>query len=258
MITGIDHIVIVVDDLDSAVDGYSRLGFSVVRGGRHQGIGTHNALIAFADGTYLELIAFLEPISLPPHPWYRALQKGGGITDFCVQTSELEADTAAFRTAGAVVANPFHMGRERPDGYQLKWALATIEGEQQGLIPFFIRDETPRDERVPKQRSHSNGVSGIRALALALDEVGSIEAIYTRALGNPGTPIERPDIGRGVKFKLGMQELQLLQPSDRPGPLRDRLGSRGSSPFEVTLSKPGGTPTMLDTAMAARARIMVE
>src|SRR5216684_222849 len=61
MLKGIDHIVIVVRDLDAAVADYGRLGFTVVRGGRHPSMGTHNALIAFSDGAYFELIPTASP-----------------------------------------------------------------------------------------------------------------------------------------------------------------------------------------------------
>src|SRR5262249_58019959 len=57
MLTGIDHLVVAVPDLDAAIESYQSVGFHVVRGGRHQ-VGTHNALVPFADGVYLELIAF--------------------------------------------------------------------------------------------------------------------------------------------------------------------------------------------------------
>jgi Glyoxalase-like domain len=35
MFTGIDHVVIVVEELKSAIANYSRAGFTAVRGGRH-------------------------------------------------------------------------------------------------------------------------------------------------------------------------------------------------------------------------------
>ena len=46
MLKGIDHFVVVVSDLEAAIKSYGELGFTVVRGGKHN-IGTHNALIAF-------------------------------------------------------------------------------------------------------------------------------------------------------------------------------------------------------------------
>ena len=58
MLKGIDHFVVVVPELEAAIKSYDELGFTVVRGGKHN-IGTHNALIAFGVGSYVELIAFL-------------------------------------------------------------------------------------------------------------------------------------------------------------------------------------------------------
>ena len=54
----IDHVVIKVTDLDRAMADYEALGFSVVRGGEHPMWGSRNALVCFADGSYLELIAY--------------------------------------------------------------------------------------------------------------------------------------------------------------------------------------------------------
>ena len=50
MLKGIDHLVIVVPELEAAIAGYRGLGFTVTPGGRHP-IGTHNALIGLSDGS---------------------------------------------------------------------------------------------------------------------------------------------------------------------------------------------------------------
>src|SRR5438105_11493916 len=101
MLTGIDHVVIVVPDLEAAIKSYEDLGFTVARGGRHP-IGSHNALIGLADGAYLELIAFFEPTAT--HRWRAMLDNGGGLVDFCMQTDDLGADAAAFRAAGVTMS----------------------------------------------------------------------------------------------------------------------------------------------------------
>ena len=72
MFLGIDHLVIVVKDLQQAANDYQQLGFTVVPGGKHP-VGSHNVLISFADGSYLEVIAFYrEAID---HRWWRAVTK---------------------------------------------------------------------------------------------------------------------------------------------------------------------------------------
>jgi catechol 2,3-dioxygenase-like lactoylglutathione lyase family enzyme len=257
MICGIDHIVIPVPDLEAATADYSKLGFTVVRGGRHSGLNTHNALIAFADGCYFELIAFLEPPPPGAHWWNEALQRGGGLTDFCVQSDNLEDDAAAFRRAGATISAPFAMSRDRPDGYRISWELAVSEGDTRGLVPFFIRDITPRDERVPRNRTHPNGATGVEALAIVVPDVNSIRPIYETALECVGAPIARDDLeADGVHFALGPQDLQFIAPRSSSGAAAQRLRIRGPSPFEVKL-RGGSRQGVLDPGRARAARIVL-
>jgi hypothetical protein len=61
MANAIDHVVIVVRDLAQASADFAAAGFTVTPGGEHADGATHNALIPFADGAYIELIAFKEP-----------------------------------------------------------------------------------------------------------------------------------------------------------------------------------------------------
>src|SRR6266481_4633065 len=191
MLTGIDHVAIVVNELESAIASYSLAGFTVVRGGKHP-IGSHNALIAFHDGSYLEVIAFIKPNT--GHPWQRALEKGSGIVDFCMCTDDLTGDIESMRRAGAKIGDPSPLTRDRPDGFHLSWVLAIPSAPFNGQVPFLIKDDTPRDERVPRERSHPNGATGIRTLAIAVNDPGVTSRYYARVLGLPGAPVERPDL----------------------------------------------------------------
>ena len=75
MSLALDHIVIAVADLDRAMADYRALGFQVLPGGQHPGRTSHNALVVFADGAYLELIAWRAPA--PEERWYRTLSAHG-------------------------------------------------------------------------------------------------------------------------------------------------------------------------------------
>ena len=253
MFTGIDHVAIVVNELESAIASYSRAGFTVVRGGKHP-IGTHNALIAFNDGSYLELIAFLKLRT--GHRWQAALEKGSGIVDFCMSTDDLGADIESMRRAGAKIGDPSSLTRDRPDGYHLSWVLAIPEAPFNGQVPFLIKDDTPRDERVPRERSHPNGATGIRTLAIAVNDPGMTSRYYARVLGRPGRPIEREDLeGAGVSFAIGPNEVQLLASKTESGPLAQWIRDHGQSPFEVVLANAGAGATTLDRALLQGARI---
>lgn len=257
MIRGIDHIVIAVRELETANADYSDLGFTVVRGGRHSGLNTQNALIAFADGCYFELIAFLAPPAAGAHWWFEALQRGGGLTDFCVQSDNLEDDVAAFCRAGAIICSPFAMSRERPDGYRINWELAVNASDTRGLVPFFIRDITPRGERVPRDHTHRNGAAAVETLTIVVAGMNSVRPIYEMALGRSGERIERDDLqADGVRFALGPQELQLIAPRGHSGAAAERLRIRGPSPIEVKLSG-GVTHGVLDASRAHGARIVL-
>jgi catechol 2,3-dioxygenase-like lactoylglutathione lyase family enzyme len=253
MFTGIDHVVIVVGELESAIASYSRTGFTVVRGGKHP-IGTHNALIAFADGSYLELIAFLRP-DTGLH-WQAALEKGGGIVDFCARTDDLAADAESMRRAGVKIGKPYQLTRDRPDGYHLSWLLAVPEAPFNSQVPFLIKDETPRDERVPREHSHRNGAVGIRSLAIAVDDPGVTSRYYARVLGRAGTPVDRANLDAvGVSFAIGPNEVQLLASKTEDGPVARRIRERGQSPFELVLAAAGGDAAPLDSALLQGARI---
>jgi hypothetical protein len=57
----IDHAVVVVNDLNSSIDEFKKAGYTVVPGGEFPGAQTHNALIPFADGSYIEVFAPVDP-----------------------------------------------------------------------------------------------------------------------------------------------------------------------------------------------------
>ena len=197
MILGIDHIVIALHKLDSAMETYRRLGFSVVQGGVHP-YGSHNALIGFKDGSYIELLGFYE--ESPAHPWWDLLHKrGGGLIDFCLATDDIRADLAAFRAAGVAAGDLTEGGRKRPDGYAVKWINNKVGGEFQGVMPFIIEDVTPRAQRLPRETTHPNGATGIHCLSLTTADLEKHSGILGAVLGQEGAESSMLTI-------LGLQE----------------------------------------------------
>ena len=251
MLQGIDHIVIAVPDLEVAKKNYEALGFTVVAGGRHP-VGTHNALIAFTDGSYIELIAFYE--ANPSHKWWTPLQKGGGLVDFCMQTDDLLGDTAAFRKAGVAIDDPAPLSRVRPDGYQLKWVLSIPREGHRGVAPFLIQDETPREERIPRQMTHKNGVSGIGTVTVVVGDVAAVRTWSMDVLRQPGQEVQRADLdAAGARFTVGPHTLEFVTPRGAAGPLREWLKVRGASPYSATLK--AGKALPLDPTKTLGAKL---
>jgi catechol 2,3-dioxygenase-like lactoylglutathione lyase family enzyme len=242
MLRGIDHLVIAVSDLEGASKAYTDLGFTVVPGGRHTGVGTYNALIAFADGSYLELIAFYEP--RPDHRWWAALQAGGGLVDYCMQTDDLAADTMTLRKAGVNIGDPEGKNRKRPDGYDVRWRYSLARDDHRGIAPFLIEDETPRHERIPRETAHANSVTGIAALTVAVRDESAIRRWYA-AVAPPGVAVDRTDLaGTGVGFAIGPHRLEFLVPRGPSGPIAEWLRARGAGPYAAVFTSTGAVATL--------------
>lgn len=192
----VDHIVIVDQDLDTLVEQARSVGFTVVPGGEHAGGMTHNALIAFQDGSYIELIAFIEPEKRSTHRWWPRLWKGGGLVDFALFCEDLEQEVSGIKQRGLDIPEPIENGRQRPDGERLEWRQSfpqAIVGETG--MPFLIEDLTARSLRVPNDESettHDNGVIGIAGVTLLVDDLDTATRSLSAITGNDVASIDPP------------------------------------------------------------------
>jgi catechol 2,3-dioxygenase-like lactoylglutathione lyase family enzyme len=183
MLRQLDHVVFVVRDLPAATDDYRRRGFTVTPGGEHPDGLTYNALVPFADGSYLELLAFHDLARSLTHRWWNVAAGGGGPADFALLSDDLAADSAAL---GELVKTPPREGaRIRPDGVELKWRTAVLKAP----LPFIVEDLTARELRVPggAAAEHANGATGIAAVVVGALDVGDAEWRFA-ALRERGAP----------------------------------------------------------------------
>lgn len=232
MLHQVDHLVILVEDLEAAMQAYQQAGFTVVRGGEHP-TGTHNALIGFADGSYLELIAFRQPN--PEHRWYRYLALGGGLVDLCLLSDDLASDVVQIGARG-VTLRMSEGSRRRPDGVTIAWKGATPPDELTGLVPFLIEDVTPRSERVPhgQQAEHANGTRGLAEVVIAVPDLSQAVEAWHALTGTTGELVHDAEFGVPVhRFAVGPHcigltaggNLLLVERLQRlgPGPVLARL-----------------------------------
>ncbi|MCU0475590.1 MAG: VOC family protein [Anaerolineae bacterium] len=158
----LDHLILAVYDLSTAVESFTALGFTVTPGGVHASGATHNALIVFADGTYLEIMAPTGEPAKPDAPDYTFLfARGEGWAGMCLSSDDLPADLAQMAERGANVGSIGEGGRVRPDGVEMRWQSAWIDEQ---ALPFVMQDLTDRALRVntdPSRTTHANGATGI-------------------------------------------------------------------------------------------------
>ncbi len=238
MITGIDHIVIAVNSLERAIETYRGLGFTVVEGGKHP-YGSYNALIGFADGSYIELLGFYE--ESPDHPWWDLLhERGGGLVDFCLATDDIGADHAAFRAQGVQCSALTEGGRSRLDGYYVKWVNNKVTGDWQGLIPFIIEDVTPREERLPRETAHANGVTGIESISFATNDVARFAGVMSAVTGAASETVrDEESSASGLRLAVGEHALEYLSPDSAEGLLAAHLAANRPAPYRVCFKTSG-------------------
>lgn len=143
----IDHLVYVVPELSDAVERFEReLGVRPVIGGRHEGMGTWNALLALRSATapcYLELIAAdpEQPDPAGPRPFGIDDDAGPRLATFAMRPSGGEhlADVVeTVRRHGFDPGDALPMSRTTPDGDLLAWHLTMPTLAADGLVPFLI------------------------------------------------------------------------------------------------------------------------
>lgn len=179
----IDHIVIFVNDLDAATGNYRSLGFTVTPGGEHERFGTRNALIPFQDGSYLELIAWIEPeaatrplsrlgpdaalLSAAERRVETWLNRDEGLVDFALLPTDIDEAVATAQANGLALDGPLDGSRTRPDGQAVLWKFAFPDAFD---LPFLCADVSDRALRVPEgiAREHANGVTGIYGISVVV------------------------------------------------------------------------------------------
>lgn len=162
-IMGLDHIPIVVSDLERAQDTYRRLGFALKPGRAHAN-GLRNAHVKFEDGSGIELIA-------PPHEasddltreYLEHLKHGEGPAYLSLHARDKAALIAALNAAGIAFED---------DG------LLTLSDPRLRFL-FFVRDNRSPTDR-PEHFAHPNSASAMTGVWLALDAPTS--AVFQRLL----------------------------------------------------------------------------
>ena len=138
----IDHLVYGVVDLGEGVAELERrLGVRAAPGGRHQGRGTHNALLGLGGQTYLEVIA-RDPDQEPPAgslPFGLETLAEPRLVGWAIRVHGIEDFVDRVRGAGFDPGEVKEMGRLRPDGVRLAWRLTQDPPKGcSALIPFVI------------------------------------------------------------------------------------------------------------------------
>ena len=144
----VDHVILGVNDLEIATRRVEALGFGVVDGGRHPGLGTANRIVPFGGPSgapqYLELLGVVDADEARRSPFGRALldaiKDGDRLVRWCLQTTVADLDVVAARLQLTVEPR----ARKRPDGVMLTWRAAGLAlSLAEAWLPFFVAWDHP-------------------------------------------------------------------------------------------------------------------
>jgi len=212
-ITGLDHLIIGVEDLEAARERWARLGFNSTPRGRHVGWATANYCIMFPDD-YLELLGIVDPGGFSNGLDRLLAERGEGVLGVALATSDAEATAAAWRAAGlasAAAGSLMRLLESETPPVELRFANVMLDpAERAGLNLFACRHLTPEPMRRPAWLRHPNGALRIAGLTVIADDLEPLAAFAERVVGSAA--LTRTDQIRTIQS--GTAPIVLATPDD--------------------------------------------
>lgn len=251
-VVGIDHVVVMVDDLDAAADNWRRVGFTVSPRGTHSAkLGSGNYTIMFGDD-YIELLGIVAATEHNAPSRAFLAERGGGIERIAFTTTDAAVGAQELRDRGIQALGPVDFGRpvELPGGGK---------GEARFSIFEWPRDEAPANVRIfacqhhtrdsvwiPELQCHANTSEGLQQVMITTPEP---EDDARHMLKLIDTELYRESNG-GIVVRSGSLRADMVfvtreaLANNYPGVSLESLPERGGSGLTVAVG---------DLAAAARA-----
>jgi len=177
-----DHLVLAVNDLDSASEFYKKIGFKLTPRAQHP-FGTGNHLVQL-QGCFLELLAVTQPEDIPTlddtafnFSAYNQdyLTRGQGLSMMVLQTKDAAADRDEFAAYGLETYDLFNFSRlaELPDGSKVTvgftLAFTSVRNLPEAMV-FTCQQWRPDLFWKPEYQQHPNGAQTITEVFLVVDD----------------------------------------------------------------------------------------
>lgn len=233
-ISSLDHLAVMVTDLNAAGTAYERLGFNMTPVSQHSGAlepggeavpwGTANRCAMFRRG-YLELMGVIDPALYDNRvPDFLARYEGIHILAFGCDDAAMTADALAAAGFGASGVHALARPLDTPDGERTaKFNLVRLPPEEtpEGrvlAIEHLTRDYLWQDRYL----DHPNGAVALTELLVCVDDMEEASRRYARYFGIPITqngPVAECVLNAG-KFGLtspaGLRDMYGLEPPTLP------------------------------------------
>ena len=247
-VSGIDHAVVVVENLDNAAENWTRLGFTVSPRGTHSAMmGTGNFTVML-DPDYFELLGVL---AVTDHntPTRAFLAKREGIERIALTAIDSTAGAEEIRARGFAPLGPADFERPvtMPDGTQsaakfrtFGWPIAEAPG---GVRLFACQHKTRETVWIPELMKHANGAKRLKQVLIVSTEP-SEDAAHLGRMIDRATKTE-PDGAFAVPSGSDRADFVFLT--------KDQLGRRYPGVSLTGLPERGGAGIVMVTSDLAAA-----
>src|SRR5262245_3295396 len=211
MTARIDHVVLMVRDLDSAAVAADDLGFSVTPQGRHPHFGTANHLLVL-DRAYLELLTVVEPRA-ENAMYRRRCEEQPGIFALAMATANVAHERARLEALGFKSPAPVEFGREVRIGATVADARFRVllpgMNISEHVLFFYCEHLTPALVWRSEWQQHANGAVHLARVTVAASNLHRVATRYARLLG---AALESVD-GDHALIVLDHQAISLISPA---------------------------------------------
>ena len=211
-ITGLDHALIGVRDLEAARDSYDRLGFDATPRGEHTGRGTANYCYMFESG-YLELLGVVDPAQDRFGIAANIEARGEGIERLALATDDAAGAHDGILASGLRAQQPQALERvlsAEAGGGKIGFELVLLDEPPPLKSLFLCHHLTPEKTWQPQWLQHRNTAVALRGVILVAEHPPALQDQIVKLFGlSSVTPTDH-----AIAVHLGTQRLLIVSPTD--------------------------------------------
>jgi hypothetical protein len=251
-VIGIDHAVVMVEDLDKAAENWKRLGFTVSPRGTHSAhMGSGNYTIML-DPDYMELLGVLTPTehNAPARAFLE--KRGEGIERIAFTAVDSAEGAEEIRARGYSPIGPtdVELPVTMPNGTlsaakfrTFQWPTAEAPG---GVRIFACQHKTRESVWIPELMQHANGARRLRQVLIVSPEPTKDAAHMSRMIDRD----VNTEVDGTVTVPSGSDRADFVFLT------RDQLGKRYSEVSLAGLPERGGAGLVISADLAATEKAL--
>lgn len=209
-VTGLDHFIILIHDIDRAQRLFERLGFRLTERGFHSGRGSANHTVPLNGGNYFELLFI--PAEGRTNGRFAALSADfEGPVAAMLQTHDSSKVHDELAALGFDLPDPWALERpvKLPDGNVSARFLNQVFPDFPPPISFGTCQHLTRDfVWRPEWQDHPNTAQNITRLILVHKEPASLAPFYKKVFGSPSVSVGE----NGLVLRLGKALIEVFTP----------------------------------------------